>query len=93
MKISDFELELKKIDENFHITPHPVNTDMAGVYYKNRYQFAIPNGEIFEKPNPSYRNGDGRQHRSAEEALAIAAKYVFDLNNDPEFKAMEEETI
>lgn len=93
MKISEFELELQKIDANFKIVPHPVNQDMAGVYYKNRYQFAVPNGEIFEKSDPSYTNGEGRIHRSMEDALAIATKYVFDLNNDPEFRAMEEEVI
>lgn len=93
MKIADFELELKKIDENFNLVPHPVNLDMCGVYYKKRYLFAIPNGEIYEEPNPDYRNGDGRAHRCARDARAIAEKYVFDLNNDPEFKAMEEEVI
>lgn len=93
MKISDFELELQKIDPNFKIIPHPVNQDMAGVYYKNRYQFAVPNGEIFEQANPSYTNGEGKIHRGMEDAIAIAKKYVYDLNNDPDFREMEEEVI
>lgn len=93
MKIADFELELKKIDENFKIVPHPVNQDMAGVYYKDRYQFAVPNGEIFEQTNPSYTNGEGKVHRGAEDAIAMAKNYVYKLENDPEFREMEEEVI
>lgn len=93
MTINEFEAQLKEMDANWRIVPHPTNQDMAGVYYLNRYQFAVPNGEIKEEPDPSYRNLDGRQHRSASEARAIAAKYLHDLANDPEFRAMEEEVI
>ena len=93
MKTADFELELKAIDPDIRLVPHPSNADMAGVYYKHVYLFACPNGDILPTRDGNYKNSEGHVHRSAEEVRAMTERWIWRFKNEPGFAESEMEPV
>lgn len=85
MTIKDFENELKqKVHKDFSITSHPKIQGMAQVLFRGKYQFAIPDTNIFDERKSDYgvEGFDGRfmVHRSRPEAVAKAKKIIEYMN-------------
>ena len=81
------------MNPGFKIKPHPSNTDMAGVYFDSEgtevYLFAVPNGDILPTRDANYKNTEGLTHRSAEEAKAMAGRWLWRFENEEGFKESE----
>lgn len=70
MKTSDYELEIKKLDEHLHFVESPQAPDMLGVYYDEHFITGIPNGEIYSDVRPEYQNPFGTPHKNSTTATA-----------------------
>jgi hypothetical protein len=85
MELPVFDKELKSIDVKLSIVPHPVNTDMAGIYWGSCYICAIPNGQIFDERKSGYVDAMGNVHRSRPEAIGQVKHFLHRLQNEPDF--------
>lgn len=85
MKVSAFEAELQSINPDFSIRVSPNNPEMAGIYWRTLYVCGIPSGDIFDEVKKEYRNSVGIIHRTRVEALAIAKRYLYRIQNEPGF--------
>lgn len=91
MQLPQFDAELKKIDAKLGIIPHPVNTDMAGIYWGGVYICGIPSNDIYDDRKENYRDAMGNVHRSRTEALGQVKSFLWRLQNEPDFlEAMTE---
>jgi hypothetical protein len=86
MTLNNFEESLKEINQDIHITPHPNNSTMAGVYYLNNYICACPNGEVFEDVRPNYQSDIGHRHATLEEITAKVKSFLHRWENEEGFK-------
>lgn len=88
MKIQEFEKQLKEIDNSLSIVPHPINEDMAGVYFGSIFVCGVPSNEIFEEVKPEYQSKLGCRHRTTEETIAKVNKFLDSWKNEAGFKEL-----
>ena len=74
MTISEFEKELKAIDDRLSIVPNVNRPQIANIKLQGRDICPIPSQEIFDDPDPGYKitlpNGWEAQHQCRKGALA-----------------------
>jgi len=74
MKISDFELELKKINPDLVIVPNPNRPGLSNVKLNGQDICPVPSENIKEEPDKDYRyafpNGISARHNSIPEVIA-----------------------
>lgn len=85
MDIPIFENELKTIDPHIRIVPHPLNTDVCGIYWNNAYIGAIPNGQIYDEKKEGYKDNAGYTHKTRPEAIAQVKSFLWRLQNEHDF--------
>lgn len=92
MKIKIFEERLKKLDPKFEIVPHPINPELAGLYYdrnienKSGFVITVPSTEINEEFDPGFADSTGHAHNWASKIEHVAQEHLDRLKNDPEYK-------
>lgn len=73
MKTSEFEKELKAIDERLAIVPNPNRVGLSNIKLSGRDICPVPSDIIYEQSDPNYTyifpNGMVARHKSKEEAL------------------------
>lgn len=89
MTQKEFEIKLQnEVHRDLIVRTNPNCPDVAGVYLKGAYLFAIPSGQIFEKKNPSYTDKYGTPHRSWPEAIDYARHFVTLMRDDSELYSL-----
>jgi len=87
MRNKEFEAKLQKISPKINFRQHPVNKDIAGIYYGDVYtETAIPSGEIYPEKNENYLDLFGYPHRGSIEAEARIKDFVNKFENDKEWR-------
>lgn len=86
MTLKDFE---RRIQTNIHpdlrIIPHPVNTDVAGVYFRDAFLCGMPNHNIYERKNENYCDAYGTPHATYPDVEARLWNYVNEMKKDNTF--------
>lgn len=85
MRLNDFEQEIKKIDPNLRIVPHPSNDDMAGVYYQDMFVCGCPSNDIFPERKEGYTNKLGYPHVTTVHVTAKIHSFIHKLRNEEGF--------
>lgn len=88
--IQEFEAELKTIDPKFEIVPHPLNEELAGLYYdrnipnKTGFIVTVPSKTINDEFDAGYQDSTGHPHNWASKIRAIAIDHLERLK-EPEY--------
>lgn len=82
MTLNEYQSDLKKINEHLKIIPHPVNTDMAGIYWKEIFITGIPSKNIYPDVKKEYTNDYGIPHKTTEVATAQVKAWLLEIENE-----------
>lgn len=89
MTIQEFELKIKaEIHPDLKIVQHPVNLDMAGVYFREAYLCGVPSQNIYEVKNPGYVNAVGSPHVSYPEVIGRIQMFLNEMKKDDELYSL-----
>lgn len=85
MTIENFEKKIQlEINPELRVVPHPVNGDMAGVYFRQAYLLGVPSHNIYEEKNLGYCNAYGEPHTTIPVVVGRIRNYLNEMNRDPE---------
>ncbi|MFA5185366.1 MAG: hypothetical protein WC551_02675 [Patescibacteria group bacterium] len=85
MEISQFETEIKELDKDLRLVPHPHNTDVVGIYWRSIHVGSIPSGNIYDEKRDDYQDANGYKHKTRPEALAQIKSFLWRLDNEKDF--------
>lgn len=84
-KIEEVEAKLKELSPDFTVVPN-ANADLAGVYWKGFYaEIAMPKTVVFETRNEQHQDDYGVVHRSLDQVLAMATRFLERVSTDQEY--------
>jgi hypothetical protein len=85
MELSQFEQEIKEIDKDLRLVPHPTNTDVVGIYWRSIHVGSVPAGNIYDERRDDYQDAMGYKHKTRPEAIAQIKSFLWRLDNEEDF--------
>jgi len=83
--IKEVEAKLQEISPDFTVVPND-KSDLAGVYWKGFYaEIAMPKSVVFETRNEQHRDDYGVVHRSLDQVIVMATRFLERITTDQEF--------
>lgn len=83
--IKEAEAKLKELSPDFTIVPNE-KSDLAGVYWKGFYaEIALPKDVIFETRNVQHQDAYGATHRSLDDLIVMATRFLERITTDNEY--------
>lgn len=94
MKIKEFEEILQKIDPLFTIVVHPINKELAGVYYdrnipkKTGFVVTVPSEEIYMENNPNFQDSTGHPHNWGDRVIWFCNEHLRRMKEEEGYKEL-----
>ena len=85
MTLKDFETRIQtNIHPDLRIRQGIINTDVAGIYFRDAFLCGMPNHNIYERQSAGYCDAYGTPHRNIADTESILRNYINQMKQDPE---------
>lgn len=89
MTIKEFEKKhLKPISPHLWVKPHPLEKDVAGVYFKDIFIQTVPPNDIYDEHKPNHTDAYGFPYRTIPFVMAKVNQAMEKMNDDDYLKLM-----